>query len=252
MNKRLQLLFLSFLVLAIFACKKTPDNYQLPEEGFEYYPLEIGKYHIYEVDSVIFDPQSGGTLVRENKIFIKEEIIDTLRDNEDKLAYKIERFERASDTLPWQISSVFTAALHEENRQALRTEDNFRFIKMIFPVQNFKNWDGNVHFDEQATIQVEGETLQMFKAWAYRMDNVGAPDTLGVFNFDETLNINQADSENAIELRIAFEKYAKGIGLYYRELWILDTQCIEDCVGQIWEEKAEKGFILKQKLIEHN
>lgn len=252
MNRFLIFLAALFLMLALNACKKTVDPYQLPEDGFEYFPLEIGKYLIYEVDSVIFDPQTGGTLKRESKTFVKEELIDTLRDNEDNLVYKIERFERNSDTLPWEIAQVMTASLNEEERQAFRTEDNFRFLKMVFPAQNFNNWNGNVHFDERATVQVEGETLQMFKAWNYRMENVGEPDSLGLFNFDETMQICQADNENAIELRIANEKYAKDIGLYYRELWILDTQCIEDCTGQSWEEKAEKGFILRQQLIEHN
>jgi hypothetical protein len=66
------------------------------------------------------------------------------------------------------------------------------------------------------------------------------------------VTVQNADSENLIELRLAHEKYARGVGLVYRELWILDTQCIEDCIGMTWEQKAEKGFILKQTLIDHN
>jgi hypothetical protein len=66
------------------------------------------------------------------------------------------------------------------------------------------------------------------------------------------LTVREADSENLIELRRSRVKYAKGIGLVYRELWVLDTQCIEQCDGKPWEEKAEKGFILSQTITAHN
>ena len=90
----------------------------------------------------------------------------------------------------------------------------------------------------------------MFKNWNYRLREFAVADTIGGMNYDEVMVIEQANNENSIELRRAQEKYAKGIGLVYRELYILDTQCIADCEGQTWEEKAEKGMILKQTLIQ--
>ena len=44
-----------------------------------------------------------------------------------------------------------------------------------------------------------------------------------------------------------FEKYAKDIGLIYKEMWILDTQKSESAAP--WEVKAEEGFILKKSLV---
>ena len=61
-----------------------------------------------------------------------------------------------------------------------------------------------------------------------------------------------SNSENVIELRFAKEQYAKNIGLIAKEYLILDTQCIEDCIGMTWEEKAEQGFILRMKMIDYN
>lgn len=243
---------LSFFLLSLFclaaSCKEEADPFQA-DFGYEYFPLEVGKYLVYEVDSTIYDP-TGDTAVFFSKTQVKEEIVDTLSDNLGNLLFKIERFERTADSLPWQVTKVFTATI--QNDQAIRTEDNLRFIKMPFPPHDGASWDANIYFDPSVVVTVAGESVEMFKGWSSRILDVGLPDTVGILQFPEVTTIRLADEENLIELRRGFEKYAKGIGLIYRELWILDTQCIEQCVGQTWEEKAEKGFILRQKLVAHN
>jgi len=55
-----------------------------------------------------------------------------------------------------------------------------------------------------------------------------------------------------IELRLSYERYARGVGLIEREMRILDTQCIEACSTKTWAEKAEKGFIVRQKIRDYN
>ncbi|MCC6724075.1 MAG: hypothetical protein IT258_06155, partial [Saprospiraceae bacterium] len=101
-------------------------------------------------------------------------------------------------------------------------------------------------------VTVAGESIEMFKGWDYRILQAGEAASFGALQFDETATVEESDSENLIELRRSMSTYAKGIGLVYRELWILDTQCLENCVGQSWEEKAEKGFILKQTITNYN
>lgn len=234
---------------AIFAaCKETPDDYN-PDPGQDYYPLTVGKFVEYQMDSTIFDP-NGDTTVYQSTYFLKEEIVDTLTDNNGNLLFRIEQYQRASDTLPWAISKVLTASI--QDNQAIRTEDNLRFIKLIFPVKKNKSWDGNVHFQNSQIVTVAGESLEMFKGWGYRIRLADEPATVGNFTFDKTITVEEAENENLIELRRSNAVYAKNIGLVYREVWVLDTQCIDDCIGQPWEEKAEKGFILKQTIINHN
>jgi hypothetical protein len=66
------------------------------------------------------------------------------------------------------------------------------------------------------------------------------------------------DETNAIERRLSRVKYAKHIGVVYRELWILDSQyCNQipapaDCLTKPWVEKAEKGYILRQVITGYN
>ncbi len=240
--------FLVCFCTFLASCEQTPDGFQI-EQDEAYFPLAIGKYILYEVDSTIYDP-TGGAHVRTSRTLMKEEIVDTLRDNTGNLLYKTERSIRAAEGLPWQVVKVFTASI--QGAQAIVTEDNLRFIKMVFPLRRNNSWNGNVYFSPNLIVRVAGESLEMFKDWTYKVEEKDQPLSAGSFTFAEVATIREADSENLIELRRSKSQYAKGIGLIYRELWILDTQCIEACQGQTWEEKAEKGFILKQTILEHN
>jgi len=249
MNFSKPLFFLSLATALLFpACTDEADDFKV-DFGFEYFPLSVGKFIVFEVDSLIFNP-TGPIRIDSSKTFFKEEIVDTLLDNEGNVLFKIERFERKTNSLPWQITKVMTASINDN--KAIRTEDNLRFIKMVFPVDDNKTWNGNVFFDPNIIINIAGETIEMFKGWSYRFDAVGVSEVIGDLTFDDLTTLTLADNENLIELRRVTEKYAKGIGLVYRELWILDTQCIEQCAGQGWIEKAEKGFVLKQKVLDFN
>lgn len=241
-------LFAITTLLFLFSCKTEEDTFQL-ETGEEYFPLAIGKYVVYEMDSTIYDP-NGTEMVRQSFTQLREEIVDTLRDANDELVYKVEQFTRLGDTLPWAIQNVYTTSI--VNNQAQRTEENLKFIKMTFPVRDNNSWDGNIFIDDATIVIVAGETIEMFKGWDYRITEVDLVDTIGGEIFEPVVLIEQADNENAIELRSSIEKYAPNVGLIYKEISILDTQCIEDCEGQPWSEKAEKGFSLKQRILEYN
>lgn len=242
------ILYLSILsALLLASCKNVQDDFAT-EFGFDYYPLKVGKYLTYHIDSIIYDP-TGDSLVRSSSI-IKETIVDSFIDLSGTPVFRIEQYQRMADTLPWTIKNVITASISSD--VAIRVEDNFRFIKLTFPLWINKTWNGNAFFDPNTKVIVAGETLEMFKSWNYKVLGLAEPHTVGSFSFPDVATIQNADNENLIEYRKAFEQYAKGVGLVYRELWILDSQCIEDCIGLSWEEKAEKGFILKQTLIDYN
>ena len=123
---------------------------------------------------------------------------------------------------------------------------------MVFPLKQGLDWDGNQYIDITTIIPIAGESVEVFKSWSYEALTIGEAETNGDYNFEEVATISQADSENLIELRQSQEKYSKNVGLVYREMKILDTQCIIECENMIWEDKAEKGFILKQEINDFN
>lgn len=250
------------LVLALSLLLGTSCNKREIEEidleyGYEYFPLEIGKYWEYAVDSIIYDPSIGGTAIDTLSSFIREEIRDTLRDNLGDLLFRVEKHHRKSDTSSWQIQGVFT--LSNNDRQAFQTEDNLRFIKMVFPATENVRWNGTAFIDEGMVIPVAGENMEIFKGWESVILQKGESFELDGLDFPDVLEISIADNENLIEYRSGTEVYAANVGLIYRELRVLDTQCQVCCNGDFgacepipWEEKAEKGFIVRKWLFDFN
>lgn len=240
--------FLLFLLAALaFSCKEVKDPFQLPEyDDASFYPLQVGKFWEYRVDSTVFD-QNAPEPVYSVSVLVREEVVDTFLDLQNHPWYRIERFERASDTLPWEIKQVVAATIR--GNEALRLENDLTFVKLLFPLTPFKNWNGNKYFDPFTIVFISGEPVEMFKGWDYRMLSSGAQE----MGYSDVTSILQADSENLLERRYALEKYARDTGLIYRELEILDTQTI-DTIGENlpWEEKAQRGFKLTQQLLKTN
>ncbi|HQU60246.1 MAG TPA: hypothetical protein PLU64_13665 [Saprospiraceae bacterium] len=256
MRQLLLLPVLAAMAIILFACSNREVEDITIDYGYDYFPLEVGRFWVYQADSITYDPALGGTAIDSFRTFIREVVADTLLDNTGAVLYRIERYERQADTLPWQIRKVFT--LSRDEQRAYRTEDNLRFIKLTFPLRTGQSWNGNVFFDPFTKVLVKGESIEMFKSWDYKILTQGEPLQLGGLHFDEVATVQNADSRNnAIEFRVATEQYAKGVGLVSRYLDILDTECRVCCNGDTgdecqalpWEERAEKGFRLYQQLI---
>ncbi len=250
MNKLIVLF--SFSILIFTSCERDPVI-ETPDRsgfGYDFYPLEIGKYITYQVDSLQYDESEGITI--ESSFELREEIVDTIRDNQNRLGYRIERY-RKNPGEDWQIHDI-VAAFNTETT-AERLENNLRFVNLSFPVEEGKSWDGTAHIDPTIKIFVAGESIEMFKNWTYEILAVDDSIFLEGLAFNNVMTVLQVDEDNLVERRYSRERYAKGVGLIYKEQIILDTQCggnPGDCIGMPWEEKAEKGYILEMRAIDYN
>lgn len=234
-----------------------PPSDALAQQQYAYFPLQIGKYVEYQVDSVVFDfAPGGGTLRDSSRTLVREVLADTLRDLTGQLLYSVERYERRSAQDAWVLHSIGTAA--RTAGQAIRTEQNLRFLKMVFPMTRRSEWDGNVWIDQEREIEIAGERMRPFSNWRYEVDTIDRPAVVGAFSFDSTLLITEADDNNVIERRLSRVRYAKHVGMVWREQWILDSQyCNQnpppaDCATRPWELKAERGYLLRQKVLAFN
>lgn len=247
-------IFVMFIVFSSFlACTENTKVEEITiDYGYDYFPLQKGKYIDYRMDSVVYDFVNNNFTAIESSYYTREMLTDTFTDNEGRLSFKIERFERQSQNEPWQVKNVWYAT--KSKGQAERVEDNYRFVKLAFPVRRGLAWQGASYINEEEIVTIAGETLQMFKGWSSEIITIDTNKIvqIGSLSFNNVLTVRHADDENAIEKRFVSEKYAKGVGMVYREAHILDTQCGLACDGETWEEKAEKGFILKQTIIGYN
>lgn len=230
------------------SCDKQVTEPYVLDYGFDYFPLEVGKYRVFYSDSILYDPIANGVERDTVSVWIRETVSDTFFDINQQLHYVIERAQKYEPAEPWEITDIWFAV--RDSQKAILSEDNMPFIKLTFPVKKFQSWDGNSLLEPGTIVEIRGETIEMFKNWAYEVTDIVPLDTTGVDDFADVAIVQQADDENLIEKRFAMEKYARGIGLIYRELWILDTQIIDPLLP--WDQKAQKGFILRQQLIEHN
>lgn len=220
---------------------------------YAYFPLDIGRYTDYWVDSIVYDYAAGGTLRDSSRTLAREQIVDIARDDTGQLYHIVERLERPNDTAAWQLRRVFAAA--RSTTQAIRTEDNLRFLKLVFPFDRRTAWDGNQWIDPYLEIEVAGERMRPFTGWNYEVDSLDIPAQIGAFTFDSVLVVTEVNETNAIERRFSRAKYAKHVGLVWHEQWILDSQyCNQnppppDCLTKPWPEKAEKGFVVRQVVV---
>ena len=222
--------------------------------GQGYFPLELGKSWYYDVDSIELIPVINGTFYDTSRLEVRETLLDTFTTPDRKLWYRGERWERTDAGSPWQFKQTF--ALSSNRQVALRQEDNLTFTKLTFAVRNGTRWDGHTAFDEFQQLIVGGEFLDVYAGWEYSYANVDEPVTLATgFSADKALLVEQAEVDNLLDFRFAYERYADGIGLIERYIDARHTQCrvccnadTAPCLDLPWDEKAEKGFILHQVL----
>jgi hypothetical protein len=218
------------------------DSTDLAQE--QYYPLAIGLERNFQVDSIFFTPKFGGVNIDSSSTLVREHLTDTLRTLTKELAFRVERYERRKSSDPWVLRKVFTEM--RSGQRLIRDEDNLPLIKMIFPLQVQQKWNSTAYLDPTQTVKVRNQFLEIFKGWESNLTEWQNVWQMNGKTYEQTLNIQTADYENALELRKGMERYARGLGLIYRELQVLDTQCI-NCQGQTWERKAQRGFILRQR-----
>lgn len=233
--------------------KNTIEDFDV-EFGYEYFPLEIGQSKQFAVDSIVFDPSRLGMQADTLSGFFREDIVDTLRNNAGELVYRVERYYRRNSSLSWQIHSVVAKSRNEQ--EALFTESNLKYVKLLFPLKTTLEWSSTAYFPETTEIEVAGEVLEYFKGWKSNIVEKRDQFLVDQQTYSDVFLVELANFENKIEYRYGLEAYAPNEGLVYQEIWVLDTQCERCCNNDLgacdplpWVEKAEKGLILKKRLI---
>ena len=252
MNKKASImkfrhLIIVFSVFFIFnSCQSEIEKYEINNDDQQYFPLKIGNKWVYEVDSTIFD--NKGTIKTTISRIVEETVINTYKDIEGQDNFIIEQ--NTFDNSQLIRTNIMNA--YVTSSTAVRNEGNLNFIKLVFPILKSKTWDGNALFDSANTIvKIAGEPIRMYELWDYRYSETGITAIVNGIEYQDVVNVVQTDSDNKIEKRYSQELYAKGLGLIYKKMIILNTQKL-DQGDTPWELKAEEGFILEQQLISYN
>ena len=234
LSEKITYIFFSFFFLIIFysSCKKEEYIPQSLSDG-KYFPMKLGSWIIYEVDSVFYDDFYEPTKIDTIYYHIKEVVADTFRDLTGNQTYRIERFRRADTSESWVLYNVWTVNKFE--RLVERTEQNLRYIKMVFPIDEFKTWKGNSYINATGNIDY-------MDGWDYVYSEIHKKDTVNNLVFDSTVFIIQKDDVSLIRKDYFVEQYAKGVGMIYKEASHLSKQNIN--------EEWQSGYYIKYQILD--
>ena len=171
----------------------------MPDIGHDYAGLQVGKYVIYDVDSLF---HNDFTSTIDTSIFQIKEVVDSkMTDLEGDDAFKIIRYQRDTDTNSWVLIDVWSSKITQTNFQ--KTEENIKYVKLIFPVRSGSSWNGN-------TMNNQGNMPYEYSA----VDN---PQNIGGNPLSSVLTVLQYENMNLIDQELFEEKYAKGVGMVYKK-----------------------------------
>ena len=248
-------MFFGVLLIAS-SCGDDPIDRPTITNSRDYFPLNLGHFVEYQVDSIIFDDAPGGNKRDTISFQLREEIGHYfLRDNGDTVIY-VHRFWRENPNQYWIVKDVWMAEVREN--EALRTEENLTFRKMTFPLSPGLDWISTSYINPNTEVKVGTESMEPYFQWESAVVNVDASVDVGTFNFPQgqAMVITQVDTDDDVMKRYSRETYVRNIGLVQRVDTILDSRCIQlgefgPCLGKPWTSHAGKGYILSQVMISH-
>lgn len=232
-------LLIGILTFSLMSCKKDTEEDFSINYGYEYFPDEEGSYVIYDVDSTTYNDFFTPVLVTKASFQLKEVIGETFTDLSGRISKKVYRYTRINSSAAWNIADVYYQTV--TNKTAEKVEENLRYIKLVFPIKEDKQWSGNIFIN---TV----DNLSYLEGWTYSIKHLDQQFSTASLDFDSTLTVLQAYDSSAINLTSSEEVYARGVGLVYKELKVLASQNNFD---QPWEQRAEQGFILRMSAIEY-
>lgn len=226
-----KLFALVVLSISLFSCSKDVEEIAL-ESVSDYYPLKLGAWHIYDVDSISYNDFTTPVTIDSISYQVKEELTDTFYDLEGNLSYEISRSKRSGndtvdvESLPWQISDIWWVKKAGENIE--RVEENNRYVTLLNPIKEGNTWDGN--------------GFNFMDTWDFTYEKVG--EEFG--DYSNTITVNQRKEDVVIIFKDFEEVFAKGIGMVSRTRIDVESQNIGNPIPIV--EKAEKGFQYFQTL----
>ncbi|HEY8401374.1 MAG TPA: hypothetical protein VIK89_08940 [Cytophagaceae bacterium] len=223
--KQIFLIFITaFTLYGLHSCKPTevtPDPSLL---GYDYAPIDSGSYWIYDVIRIEYDP-----LEPVYDTFELKEVIGESTIFNDEVRYNVLRYTRKDSTENWPLQPDSVWTVSKNTSRFIKVENNYRFIKLTFPVEEKKSWNGN--------------DLNTLKEDEYQYINVGKSYKAGDVNYPQTLIVEQNNSSSVIDKDYRIEVYAKNIGLIYVEKEVLKYD--QTAIGQF---KIETGIRYVQTL----
>jgi hypothetical protein len=122
--------------ICLLSCK---DSIQEVDDPRNYSPLEIGRFHIYNViEENYFSGVSQPTILNYQE---KEQITAYKGDN----LFIVALYRRPNVNASWTKDKEFSIQLYPD--RLIKNIDNKNYVYLTFPIQRFYEWNGNIYND---------------------------------------------------------------------------------------------------------
>ncbi|MCF8450901.1 MAG: hypothetical protein K9G49_13595 [Taibaiella sp.] len=244
-NKIFTFLLLAAISTASFiSCKKHSE----PKTDItrNYFPLTFGKSVTFAVDSIYYNELTCSQYRVKSQM--KYVITDTFTDRRNftsKLSYILDVYSRPYEGAAWRPQSVII--LNPTVTGLNWSQDNVKFIKMMFPIEEGFTWKGNVN------APVNDSDFSFLKNWNYQYRDLRKSYNTGFVNFDNTVTVLENDEsvnypgvDSGVAAYRTYSKavYAYNVGLVYREL--------THTTYQAYNSQCLNGYSVVMQAIGHN
>lgn len=227
-------------VFMLASCKKETEA---PYDNTNYFPLQTGKYILYDVDSIVHDDFNETSVSYHSQM--RYDVVDSFIDNQGRLSYTINVMWRKTTADAFSPSDVIQVTKTATGLEWV--QGNVRLLKMIFPVAEGANWNGN---SAVSTLDPQLDEYMVDKyGWNYKYANLGAEFDPGNNPFYNTVTVNEVDEktneavgDNYADRNYSQAIYAYGKGLIYKERIFWTYQ----------PNKYKKGYELVMRAVEQN
>jgi hypothetical protein len=250
-------LFILFIItaFAVTSCTKKTEEFTT-EPLSDYLKPQPGKYITYRVDSLVYT-DFGRDM--EYHHYQQKHVIDIqMTDLLGRVSYRVYRYIRDTAGLePWRPNGTYMITPLTDQIEII--EDNMRFIRLHLPVREGYNWKGNRFLPPNPYdyLSIDNSYDDAIVDWDYVYDrfensliyrNQTYTDVWTIESADETFNVPVVAFDSYGSLIRSVDKYAKNIGLVYREYTLWEYQ---PNIGQPGGP-FKTGFGVTMWMIDHN
>ncbi len=224
----IQLLGVLVLSAISMGCTKTIEP-NFNELGVEFYPVKVGDYRVYYTKTITYNLNGQ---IDTTAYLVKEIAEDSVVYSDGNTRIILGRYSSNLAGTNWQKDSIWSVL--STNYNVIVSEANVDFVKLSFPVQENKKWDGNA--------------ANYKKVESYKLTDVRKPYSYDTLSYQSTLTVVHKDLLDPAKITkddYRIEVFAANIGLIHK----LKIK-INYCSGCVENGKIDDGFIFEQKLIE--
>ncbi len=220
---------LVILLMLLQGCAEDPLQPSPIEAGAGYFPVGTNHTWVYEVEEVNINLAGFDTM----RYQLRETLIDSFVNQSDEITYRLQREKDFGDGAGFRFDEIWTVA--KTNQHVVVNESNLGLLKLVFPVIDGQEWDGN---------SFNGEREALFS-----MNYIAADTTINDQIFTDVLRVTLADiPQNLTGIDERYEYYAPNVGLVAKDYTTL-KYCTRDCTADF---VIEGGSVLRQSLVSYD